>query len=376
MSMKIKSPMCLKPTASIWDYLALPDQELERMDVVALNLAVLRGLEQYKDLDVERYIKTVDEWTNEFARRLPASEAFFWETGPALWKNDIRFYRMGMLQVFLGQVIGIRYIEEKRHVHCVQYTNAGDLFLNGVIDTKRGTCGNLATIHVAMARRMGWPVSLACIRHHFLSRFDDGEVVYNIECTDNEREGFAEGSDADYMKRVHLPKKAVECGSDLRKLTAREMIAVFINHRARHHQDCMRYDLCDADCSLARALCPNQRSLYEMSMMPFLHKGEKLFDPEELGHPRERCRHIYAQDYLNPHLGAMKITYVAAPKAAPKKEPVIHTIKTAPSLKTAPNLGAMKFTYVSAPQKKPPKKEPVIRTIKATRIIMNGVKNV
>jgi hypothetical protein len=281
----VVTPLRLKPTATIWEYLALPESELERADVVALDLAVARGVERFKDLDAQRYFDYVDGWTHEFARRLPASEDFFWKVERQR-TEDIRFYRMGILQYFIAQVMGIRYIEEQRGAKAVFYTNPGDLFLNGLIDTKRGTCGNMSTLHVAMARRMGWPVSLACVDNHKVSRFDDGEAVYNIECAVNEHDGFSFGSDEEYLKKFSLPRKAIECGSDLRKLTAREMLAIFVGHRARHFRDVAKYDLCDADCALARALFPDNRRLYTLGMFPYFKRGEKMFNPDEVGHPR------------------------------------------------------------------------------------------
>lgn len=88
-----------------------------------------------------------------------------------------------MLAGYMGKYLGLEYIPEQRQSKAVWYTNPSDLFLNGLIDTKQGTCANMPVLHVAIARRLGWPVSLACVHSHFVSRFDDGEVVYNIEPT-------------------------------------------------------------------------------------------------------------------------------------------------------------------------------------------------
>src|SRR5438270_3578519 len=97
-----------------WQFLALPHEQLEQADLVRLNLAVARGIPGLENLDVEKYVRTVDEWTAQFRRELPGMERNF-KTTPWKWKNDIRFFRVGMLQGFLGHVIGIRYIEEQKH---------------------------------------------------------------------------------------------------------------------------------------------------------------------------------------------------------------------------------------------------------------------
>ena len=267
-----------------WHFLALCDEDLEQADVVRTNLAVARGIPGLESLDVEKYVRTVDDWTAQFRSELPGLERNFRAT-PYKWKNDVRFFRAGMLQGFLGHAVGIRYIEEQKHAQSVYYTDPGQLFLHGLIDTKQGTCGNMAALHVAMCRRMGWPVSLASARSHLLSRFDDGEVVHNIEATSTHAGSFASDPDEVYVERFSLPKRAIACGSDLRKLTAREMMGVFLALRGRHYCDTSRVRQADLDFALSRVLFPNHRRTYIAAMTPMIQRGADLFDSDEVGHP-------------------------------------------------------------------------------------------
>jgi hypothetical protein len=270
---------------SVLQFCALQDDELERTDVAALNLAVASEISALSGLDPEAYDESVTRWTNEFADRLPVLERHFCAS-PHHWKSDIRLFRVGMLQGFLGHEIGIRYIEEQKRASVVHYTDAGSLFLNGLIDAKQGTCGNMAVLHVAISRRLGWPVSLACAKSHLFSRFDDGSVIHNIETTSTHPGTFASDSDQDYVERFQLAKKAIDCGSDLRKLSAREMLGVFVSLRARHYRDIGEVDLADRDYALSRFLFPNYRSAYIDAMVPMLMRGKSLFDDTELGHPK------------------------------------------------------------------------------------------
>lgn len=168
----------------------------------------------------------------------------------------------------------------------IYYTDPGQLFLHGLIDTKLGSCGNMAAIHVAVARRMGWPVSLACVKSHFISRFDNGEIVHNIEVTQTDKPGtFSSDTDEWYMKKFELPKKAIESGSDLRCLTAREMIGAFVSLRGRHYWDVHDVVRADKSYALARVLFHNHRRAYIGAMLPMLRQGEELFNPGELGNP-------------------------------------------------------------------------------------------
>jgi hypothetical protein len=264
--------------------LSLPDSDLDQSDLVAMNLMVAREIPSLSSLDIPRYCGIVDQWTRQFASVLPEMEAAFHRT-PAKWKNDLRFFRVGMLAGFLGHEIGIRYLEDQKHAQAAHYLNPADLFLNGLIDTRQGACASMPTLHVAIARRLGWPVSLASVKSHFISRYDDGEVYHNIEATNTHPGGFVSNPDEVYIQRFDLPPKAISSGSDLRRLSTREMLGVFVAFRARHFLDSGEMDRADRDYALARALIPTHRRTYIAAMAPFLNRGSRLFELGELGHP-------------------------------------------------------------------------------------------
>jgi len=77
------------------------------------------------------------------------------------------------------------------------------------MDTRQGTCGNMATLHVALGWRLGWPVSLACVRSHYICRYDDGGVTYNIEATQAGYGGFKSDPDEYLIEHHALPPKAI-----------------------------------------------------------------------------------------------------------------------------------------------------------------------
>ena len=274
---------------SVAQLIALSDAELEKVDIVQMNIAVAREIPGLEKLDCAAYRKTVDTWTDQFRRWLPTVEHAFKEA-PAKYKNDISFFRIGMLAQFLDEHVGIAYVEQqkqdqKRGVKEVWYTDPGHLLLHGLIDTKRGTCGTMPGLHVAIARRMGWPVALACAKSHYVCRYGDGKAIYNIEATDTGRGGFAAGSDSDYMEAEGISPKAVACGSDLRKLTAREMLGVFVQARARHLADTNKPVQAARDYALAHTLFPRSRKIYAGLAGWLVPVGEKLFTPDEHGHP-------------------------------------------------------------------------------------------
>jgi regulator of sirC expression with transglutaminase-like and TPR domain len=147
------------------------------------------------------------------------------------------FFRLGMLCWYVDEVLGVRYREDQQYLESVSYIDPSDLFLNGVMDTRRGTCGNMAALHVAIGWRLGWPVSLAMAGWHILCRYDDGKTIHNIEATNNGKGGFHSHPDAYYRAKYQVSEDAIRAGSDLTALSPRQMLGAFLLMRARHWQD-------------------------------------------------------------------------------------------------------------------------------------------
>ena len=264
--------------------LALSEAELSRVDPVEMNLLVAKSIPALAGLDIPHYQRLADEWTDAVRGRLPSAEKVFRQT-PWQWKDDINFFRLGVLCGFLEFEAGITYNEHQRDGGPVLYTDPSDLFLNGVMDTRSGTCGNMAALHVAIGWRLGWPVSLACVKSHFICRYDDGVVTHNIEATQAGFGGFKSDPDDYLIEKYGLPAVAISSGSDLRALKPREMFGAFLGLRGRHMCDTGRQEEAEADYLLARCLYPNSRRLYIDAMALAVPRGASLFEPGEVGSP-------------------------------------------------------------------------------------------
>jgi hypothetical protein len=172
------------------------------------------------------------------------------------WRSELMFFRMGVLCWFVDEVLGVRYREDQVGLTAVFYDDPGDLFLHGLLETRRGTCANMPALHVALAWRLGWPASLACAGWHVLCRYDDGRRVFNIEATNTGKGGFHAHPDAYYRERYGLTAESVRSGSYLRALRPRELLGLFVGFRARLYQDTGRAAEALADYRLAHGLCP------------------------------------------------------------------------------------------------------------------------
>ena len=297
----LSSPVMV-PSSIDWDrdysgielgeLLGMPNDDLADVDPLAMNLIVAKGIPSLGRLNVQRYQSIVNDWVLDLTGRcLPRWEPFFHQA-PHDFQNDLRYFRLGMICQYLDQEIGVQYKPDQREHSRILYTDPHDLFLNGLIDTRQGTCGNMAALQVAIGWRLGLPVSLACLNAHYLLRFDDGESVYNIEATQSGRGGFQSDPDAYLIDKKKLPAIAIECGSDLRALRPREMLGVFVGLRARHLQDVGKHErdeakivAAESDWLLARWLFPTNRLLYRNQVAVSSMCGDRLFEPDEAGHP-------------------------------------------------------------------------------------------
>ena len=264
--------------------LGFTDAELARIDPVSLNLRVAIGVPQLADLNIARYQGIVDGWTNEVSGWFKHFESQFHEN-PVSWRNDIHFFNLGVLCRYVENRLGIQYKEDQRDLKSVQYTDPSDLFLNGVMDTRRGTCGNMAALHQAIGWRLGWPVSLACANAHLFLRYDNGLVQHNVEATQAGFGGMQSPPDEEMVKKYNLPLEALSTGSDLRAVKPGEMLGIFLSLRARHFRDVGNYNMAERDYILARYLFPSNRHIYTNGMGMFVLRGMKLFHINDSGSP-------------------------------------------------------------------------------------------
>jgi hypothetical protein len=264
--------------------LALGDEGLAETDPLEMNLLLARGVPALAHLDIPSYQETADGWAVGVRQFISRYEEHF-RRDPPRWKNDINFFRLGLLCQFVECELGIRYREDQRELKSVLYTDPSDLFLNGVMDTRRGTCGNMAALHVALGWRLNWPVSMACVCGHYICRYDDGRMTHNIEPTQAGQGGFKSDPDDYLVAHWNLPPKAITCGSDLRAVNPRELLGLFVGFRARHNRDSGRLALAERDYLLARYLFPEYRRNSREQMAATARCNVSRFEEDEPGHP-------------------------------------------------------------------------------------------
>ena len=244
---------------TLWeDMLTWDSWHLAATDPAFVNLEVAKGIPDLADLDIKPYCQMLDTSASAFARWLPQAELEF-QADPAGWHNDLVAFRLGMLCQFIEQVLDIRYNEKQRNVQKISYTNPGDLFLNGVLDTREGTCGNMAVLYLSLCWRLRWPVFLAQSWWHSFCRYDDGQRTMNIETSCIGMGGFRTPPDAEYAWQDSLSDEDIISGANLTALKPQQMLGCFFGARGRYWYD--RFDARGAEADYGRAsrLFPQSR---------------------------------------------------------------------------------------------------------------------
>lgn len=88
-------------------------------------------------------------------------------------------------------------------------------FLNGILDTRKGTCMTLPLLYMAIAQRLGYPIYPVAAPEHLFLRYVHANGSYqNIEATNG-----GEASDDRYIRDFRVSDKALKSGGYMRTMT-------------------------------------------------------------------------------------------------------------------------------------------------------------
>ncbi|HJO48056.1 MAG TPA: tetratricopeptide repeat protein, partial [Candidatus Scalindua sp.] len=183
-------------------------QDLIQIDEQFLDIAetsLLIAKEEYSEIKIRDYVECID-W---YARMIKAR----------IMENDEPEMIVNTINEFLFDEPGFTY---------VQTGNLEDLYLNKVIDGRKGNCIGLSILYLSIAERLKLPLFGVNVPEHIFIRYDDGEQRINIEM------GHSGMSLSDTFYVTHsierFDKKSVDNGCFLMNLNKKEVISdVFLN---------------------------------------------------------------------------------------------------------------------------------------------------
>ncbi len=207
----------------------------ERIDIAHISLRIAQV--EYPTINIERYIECIDWYVRMIRMRIEN------ERDPATIVqtiNDFLFAELGFTYVKTG------YLK--------------DLFLNEVLDRRKGNCVGMSILFLALAERLELPLFGVNVPDHIFIRYDDGETKINIETG---HEGISL-NDSFYIAHSLEPFDllSVENGCYLENLTKREVISnIFLNLSKIRRKD-GRLKEALRDCNKSIVLKPKDPAAY------------------------------------------------------------------------------------------------------------------
>jgi len=180
-------------------------------------------------LNIYRYLDTIDEMAEQVRQA----------AGPSANNHKI----IEAINSLLFKKIGFKPVDNA--------DNPDDLFLNSVLDNKRGYCLSLSILYLSIGERLDLPLYGVVVPGHFFVRYDDKNRSFNIETT---QKG-VNPSDDHYRKEFKIPDSTD--GVYLRNLTKKETIGCFFNNLANIYYNNNQIEIAFYYQQLAVALTPS-----------------------------------------------------------------------------------------------------------------------
>ena len=152
---------------------------------------------------------------------------------PADYDGSEAVYRMVMLVTVVQADFGVTYDADA--VERKTFASSGEGFIHSLLSPRtadrRGTCANLPVLYAAVARRLGYPLYLACAKGHLFCRWHDARTGerFNVEGSGR---GMSNYGDEHYMAWPHpIDPVDVRSGLFLKDLTPAQELACFLTTR-------------------------------------------------------------------------------------------------------------------------------------------------
>jgi len=176
-------PHYTQKARSLDELLKMSPEQLAAVDIAEMNLHCAEGLPGAERLDIAKYLARLDEWAE---RVRDVTGRHLYRAHDPRWAEHYKHSENWLRVEFLAQVLqedcGVHY--NMQRIRDIDFGNSKDLFIHGMIDDPNGgTCTSMPVMHVAVGRRLGYPLRLVLTRAHIFVRWDDGQERFNVEST-------------------------------------------------------------------------------------------------------------------------------------------------------------------------------------------------
>ena len=189
----------------------LSDVELERLaglseeEINIGQVALILATEVFPGLDVNTYSAQLDSLTKGIQELTKGS------TDPD--------YRIRAMNTYLYKRRGFHYDFEDMLGEQLK-----NRYLNGILDTKSGSCTTMPLLYLALAQRLSYPIYPVAAPQHLFCRYRlPGGTHLNIEATAG---GWS--SDEHYIRELEIPAQGLKSGAYMETITYRQLLGDLI----------------------------------------------------------------------------------------------------------------------------------------------------
>ncbi len=225
----------------------------EHIDLALANWLIAAAIPQFHDLTREHYFAQLDGMIAQMRQEMAGMEKVAASRGnnPSDANTRCAIFCNAMVK------LGFSYAEDFRQENVTPallkslYSDANNLFLAGLLRTRRGSCVSMPLLYLVIGQRLDLPVHLVAIGKHYFIRWEEPGYRMNIETTIVEKVSVTP-DDSVYLEAECLTREQLK-GTDLRNLARREVVANLLFVRSAHwatkgveHKTQQRLDLARA----------------------------------------------------------------------------------------------------------------------------------
>lgn len=264
--------------------LPLPDDELAKFDIGAVNLAFTAGLPGAEQIDVEKCLRTLDSYADCVRRWTVAAYEEFFLPNPGQFDHSEPTFRAMALVTALQKHCRVRYNPAK--IDPQVPLDIHDRFIHGIIQGGGGTCASLPILYAAIGRRLGYPLKLVLAKRHVFVRWEGDTPTERINI-EGSGEGMSVFPDEHYRTWPHrmTPEDERRFGY-LLSLSPREEMALFAISRAYCWLEAGHYLNTVSGFIIADALCKGSRGYLDLAQMAADAWEERLFARMPMSFPQ------------------------------------------------------------------------------------------
>mgnify|MGYP001609750705 CR=1 FL=1 len=248
------------PVPTMKDLLTSSDV-LSKCDVAVMNLLCAQGLPGSANLDIQKCIRLLNDWTAHTKSETTKYLTAFYRN-PKIGDNSEAKYRMLTMAAVLVEDMKCDYNMDlvtsgimANEQSTAFFRDSRDVFIHGLLmDKRRGTCSSMPVLLTAISQRLGYPVRLATVKGHLIAIWDDGKERFNIGYAGK---GITFDTDDFYRK---WPKPISEAeyksGLYLQPLSNNEVLSIFLSIRAMCSLEHRNFEEATASAQYAVVLRP------------------------------------------------------------------------------------------------------------------------